>query len=183
MEEPWPVRIQAQNLHTAIKEFKLDSDLIVELKDLMAVPSWPKVVAPHHAAIDKFGFKMCIVKPSLFIYQKEDSSMILNTSTNNFLGAYQSKTVYDRLCARFRELFEITVKKAPKSPTPTSKSSKVNMVSPTIRPSISIKKLSTNTSHLTKSPSHQWRTSIHRFAPTHSMKKIWWSNSQLEKKS
>jgi hypothetical protein len=82
----------------------------VELKDLMAVPSWPKVVAPHHAAIDKFGFKMCIVKPSLFIYQKEDSSMILNTSTNNFLGAYQSKTVYDRLCARFRELFEITVK-------------------------------------------------------------------------
>jgi hypothetical protein len=40
-----------------------------------------------------FGFHMCIQEPSLFIYNKSDGSMILNTSTDDFLCAYSEQVV------------------------------------------------------------------------------------------
>jgi hypothetical protein len=60
--------------------------------------------------LEQFGFKMCLVEPSLFVCQQDGESMILNTSTDDFLCAYNVDSIYDHLCARFRQLFEIITK-------------------------------------------------------------------------
>ena len=58
----------------------------------------------------KFGFKMCICEPSLFIYQVEDDIMILNTSTDDFLCGYNNESIFNKLCENLKKLFDITVK-------------------------------------------------------------------------
>jgi hypothetical protein len=58
----------------------------------------------------KFGFHMCIQEPSLFIYNKTDGIMLLNTSTDDFLCAFNQKSVYENLCTELRKMFSITTK-------------------------------------------------------------------------
>jgi hypothetical protein len=58
----------------------------------------------------KFGFKVCLQEPSLFVYVHNDGKMLLNTSTDEFLCAYNIKQVLDRLCTELQRLFDITTK-------------------------------------------------------------------------
>lgn len=58
----------------------------------------------------KFGFKVCLQEPSLFVYEHNDGKMLLNTSTDEFLCAYNIKQVLDRLCTELQRLFDITTK-------------------------------------------------------------------------
>ena len=60
--------------------------------------------------LERFGFKMCLFEPSLFVYQKDGFFMILNTSTDDFLCGYNDRIIFDRLCTALRKLFDITVK-------------------------------------------------------------------------
>lgn len=60
----------------------------------------------------KYGFKVCLPEPSLFVYDHNDGKMLLNTSTDDFLCAYNygNKALLDRLCTELRKLFDITEK-------------------------------------------------------------------------
>ena len=58
--------------------------------------------------LEEFGFVSCIQEPSLFIYEKENGTMILNTSTDDFLCAYSNQTIFDTLCTHLKRFFDIT---------------------------------------------------------------------------
>ena len=58
----------------------------------------------------KFGFSICIHEPSLFIYDTDDRTMLLNTSTDDFLCAFNTRDIYQRLCTELSKLFDITTK-------------------------------------------------------------------------
>jgi hypothetical protein len=47
-------------------------------------------------------------EPSLFIYQQDDSTTILNTSTDDFLCAYSDTALFDKLCKWLERFFKIT---------------------------------------------------------------------------
>lgn len=64
--------------------------------------------------LEDFGFACCISEPSLFIYDKNGETMILNTSTDDFLCAYNHKSIFDKLCAKMRTMFDITTKEGTK---------------------------------------------------------------------
>eukprot|EP00956_Cyclotella_meneghiniana_P029504 scaffold71543_cov60-Cyclotella_meneghiniana.AAC.2 len=57
-----------------------------------------------------FGFVCCVSEPSLFIYDHRDEKMILNTSTDDFLCAFNSQSLFNRLCDKMRTMFDITTK-------------------------------------------------------------------------
>eukprot|EP00956_Cyclotella_meneghiniana_P008309 scaffold11091_cov47-Cyclotella_meneghiniana.AAC.1 len=64
--------------------------------------------------LEDFGFVCCISEPSLFIYDHDGQQMILNTSTDDFLCAFNDQSLFDRLCAKMRTMFDITTKEGEK---------------------------------------------------------------------
>jgi len=60
--------------------------------------------------LEKFGFVPCIQEQSLFIYEKDDDKMILNTSTDDFLCAYSNELIFESLCKHLEQYFDITTK-------------------------------------------------------------------------
>ena len=60
--------------------------------------------------LENFGFVPCIQEQSLFIYEKDDGKMILNTSTDDFLCAYSNELIFESLCKHLEQYFDITTK-------------------------------------------------------------------------
>ena len=58
--------------------------------------------------LEEFEFVPCIQEPSLFVYEKDDVKMILNTSTDDFLCAYSNQSIFDTLCAHLKRFFDIS---------------------------------------------------------------------------
>ena len=63
--------------------------------------------------LSNFGFATCIHEPSLFMYDHNDEIMLVNTSTDDFLCAFNSRPIYDRVCSELKKLFAITTQEGP----------------------------------------------------------------------
>ena len=60
--------------------------------------------------LEKFGFVQCHPEPAVYKYEKDGITMIVNTSTDDFLCAYSHESIYIRLCTFFKGYFNITTK-------------------------------------------------------------------------
>ena len=58
----------------------------------------------------KFGLFPCPQEPALYLYQKDDTYMLVNTSTDDFLCAYSHDSIFRRLETFLSDFFGLTCK-------------------------------------------------------------------------
>ena len=61
----------------------------------------------------KFNCISCPEEPALYIYDKDDGYMIINTSTDDFLCAYSDRGLFHRFVTYLRNFFGITTQEGP----------------------------------------------------------------------
>jgi len=61
----------------------------------------------------KFGLLPCPQEPALYLYRKDDVTLLVNTSTDDFLCAFSDVSIFYKLEAHLKEIFGLTKKEGP----------------------------------------------------------------------